>query len=76
MPAIDTPALMAPFPNDRDDVRSHSADRAAAANAIIKGSRRDLLALLVGRPTRRPLRYRADETLASAFQAAFPGAWL
>jgi hypothetical protein len=43
-------------------------------------SRRDLLALplalLLGRPTRRPLRYRADETLASASHAAFPGAWL
>ncbi len=41
--------------------------------AVIEGASRDLLALLLGRPTVRPLRYSGDETLGHAFRRAFPG---
>lgn len=60
---------------DGDTVRSHPADPATPsdAGAVIRGSSRDLLALLLGRPTRAPLRLGGDSALARRFSAAFPG---
>jgi uncharacterized protein (TIGR03083 family) len=43
------------------------------ADAVIAGSSRDLLALLLGRPARRPLRTAGNRALAAAFGRAFPG---
>jgi uncharacterized protein (TIGR03083 family) len=42
-------------------------------SATIKGSARDLVALLLGRPFREGLAYTGDESLAEAFGRAFPG---
>jgi hypothetical protein len=49
------------------------ADAATVADAVIAGSRRDLLALLLGRPTRRDLKISGDARLGRAFREAFPG---
>ena len=49
------------------------APGAAAADATVAGSSRDLLALLLGRPTSGTLRLGGDQGLASRFGAAFPG---
>lgn len=49
------------------------ADPGATATARIEATSRDLVALLLGRPTRRPLRFAGDSDLARAFTSAFPG---
>jgi hypothetical protein len=56
-----------------DAVTSRRADRATPATATIEGTSRDLLALLLGRPTRKPLQLRGDQPFARSFSAAFPG---
>lgn len=43
------------------------------ARATITGTRRDLLALLLGRPRRQPLRIGGDREFGTAFERAFPG---
>jgi uncharacterized protein (TIGR03083 family) len=43
------------------------------ARATLVGSRRDLLALLLGRPRRRPLQIEGDVEFGAAFGRAFPG---
>jgi uncharacterized protein (TIGR03083 family) len=53
--------------------RVEAAVHAEAGEAVVKGSRRDLLALLLGRPPRRPLAYAGDVALARRFTDAFPG---
>lgn len=58
---------------DGGRVVSRPAGDGEAATAGIEGSARDLLALLLGRPTRAPLRHRGDVPFARAFSAAFPG---
>lgn len=47
--------------------------RDGAPRATIEGSRRDLLALLLDRPRRRPLRIEGDAAFGEAFSRAFPG---
>lgn len=46
---------------------------AERADAAIAGSGRDLLALLLGRPTLEPLRITGDVNLGASFSKAFPG---
>jgi uncharacterized protein (TIGR03083 family) len=58
---------------DGDAVTSRRADATTAATATIEGTSRDLLALLLGRPTRKPLHFDGDESFARSFSAAFPG---
>ena len=55
------------------DVAVRPASEADDPDAVIRGSGRDLLALLLGRPPAEPLRYEGDTELASAFPEAFPG---
>jgi uncharacterized protein (TIGR03083 family) len=43
------------------------------ADAVIEGTSRDLLALLMGRPPRQALRRAGNRALAAAFGRAFPG---
>jgi hypothetical protein len=43
------------------------------ARATVVASSRDLLALLLGRPTRRPLRWTGDVEFGNRFSSAFPG---
>ena len=54
-------------------VRSEPADRGTPATAVIEGSSRDLLALLLGRPTLHPLRISGDPAFGASFSLAFPG---
>jgi uncharacterized protein (TIGR03083 family) len=55
-------------------VRSTPADATAPpAVATIQGSSRDVLALLLGRPTNQDLELAGDVELARAFSRAFPG---
>ena len=49
------------------------ADGADPSWAVIEGTSRDLLALLLGRASRTPLRLGGDRALAAAFGRAFPG---
>lgn len=56
-----------------DDVAVRPATADDEADAVIRGSARDLLALLLGRPTARPLQHDLDVGLAAAFSKAFPG---
>jgi uncharacterized protein (TIGR03083 family) len=55
------------------DVVSRPAGDGEGAAAVIGGTSRDLLALLLGRPTLRPLTYNGDVALGRAFSEAFPG---
>jgi predicted lipid carrier protein YhbT len=48
-------------------------ERSRAADAVIEGSGRDLLALLLGRPPRHGLEIRGDQQWGRAFERAFPG---
>ena len=59
---VDGESVEANVANDHDD-----------ADAVIRGTSRDLLALLLGRPTLEPLTYRGDRDLGDAFTRAFPG---
>ena len=54
-------------------VTSAAAPPDLAADAVIEGTGRDLLALLLGRPPLEPLRLGGDVALAAAFGRAFPG---
>ncbi len=54
-------------------VDARPADRGAQPRAVIAGSGRDLLALLLGRPPLRPLRLSGDLAFAGQFSRAFPG---
>lgn len=58
---------------DGDSVESRPAIEADDARAMIEGTSRDLLALLLGRPPRRPLRRSGDVAFAGSFERAFPG---
>jgi uncharacterized protein (TIGR03083 family) len=69
--ANDGPAYLVSV--DGDAVTAHPADHATPASAVVEGSSRDLLALLLGRPVRTALRFRGDESFARSFSAAFPG---
>jgi hypothetical protein len=54
-------------------VRSEPADGNASATAVIEGSSRDLLAMLLGRPPLHPLRITGDRAFGASFSRAFPG---
>ena len=54
-------------------VTVEAADRNTVADAVIEGSQRDLLALLLGRPRRREMKITGDVGLGRAFREAFPG---
>jgi uncharacterized protein (TIGR03083 family) len=58
---------------DGELVQSRPATDDEQATATIGGSARDLLALLLGRPRRRPLRLNGDIQFARSFADAFPG---
>jgi uncharacterized protein (TIGR03083 family) len=55
------------------EVTSLPADPDAPATAVMAGSSRDLLALLLGRPPLRPLVVTGDESFGHGFGRAFPG---
>jgi hypothetical protein len=69
--AIDGPCWLVSVHGDR--VASEPAEPNTPADAVIEGTGRDLLALLLGRPPRRALSMRGDTRLAGAFSEAFPG---
>jgi uncharacterized protein (TIGR03083 family) len=54
-------------------VESAPAPRGDPARSVIEGTNRDLLALLLGRPTIEPLRITGDLAFGEAFTAVFPG---
>jgi uncharacterized protein (TIGR03083 family) len=56
---------------DRPGEPQHRAD--AEVDAVIEGSSRDVLALLLGRPTQQPLAIRGDPAAAAEFTRTFPG---
>jgi uncharacterized protein (TIGR03083 family) len=56
-----------------DGVSSSPAPPDSTARATITGSSRDLLSLLLGRPTVDALRISGDREFAQRFEAAFPG---
>jgi uncharacterized protein (TIGR03083 family) len=69
--AVDGPAYRVSVAGT--EVTSRPADPDAAATAVIAGSSRDLLALLLGRPAMRPLVVTGDVTFGHGFGRAFPG---
>jgi uncharacterized protein (TIGR03083 family) len=58
---------------NRDSVESRPALDDDIALATIRGSNRDLLALLLGRPQRQPLATSGNIAFAHTFEKAFPG---
>ncbi len=58
---------------DGRTVTVEPAEEGTVADAVIEGSSRDLLALLLGRPPRQALTLAGDTGLARAFARAFPG---
>jgi maleylpyruvate isomerase len=58
---------------DGNSVISRPAVGADETTAVISGSGRDLLALLLGRPLLHELRFFGDQAFAQSFQRAFPG---
>jgi maleylpyruvate isomerase len=58
---------------DGDDVHTELAEPTENANAVIEGTSRNLLALLLGRPVRGRLRTRGNVEIAQSFTRAFPG---
>ena len=56
-----------------DVVTSEAVDTEAPADAEIEASRRDLLAMLLGRPLKGEIVTRGDSGLAGMFPRAFPG---
>jgi uncharacterized protein (TIGR03083 family) len=56
-----------------DTVTSHTSVPVAVADATLRCSSRDLLALLLGRPTNAPLEWVGNTDLGAQFKAAFPG---
>lgn len=69
--ATDGPCQLVSVHGDR--VTSEPAEPTTAADAVIEGTSRDLLALLVGRPPTRTLALLGDPHLAAAFGEVFPG---
>jgi uncharacterized protein (TIGR03083 family) len=57
----------------KEGVDSAPTTSASPARAVIEASSRDLLALLLGRPSVRPLRITGDTAFGEAFSKAFPG---
>lgn len=57
---------------DGDRVTSHPAQPDDAARGTIQGTARDLFAMLLGRSTLEPLRFRGDVSFAKSFHQAFP----
>lgn len=70
--ADDGPAYLVSVDGDGVVSRPASPDARGKADAVIEASSCDLLALLLGRPT-RALRVSGDTALAHAFPRAFPG---
>jgi len=56
-----------------DGVQSHPAERDTPSTAVIDGTSRDLLALLLGRPLRQRLEISGDREFGASFARAFPG---
>ena len=56
-----------------DGVESQPAERDTPSTAVIDGTSRDLLALLLGRPWRQPLEVSGDREFGASFSRAFPG---
>jgi maleylpyruvate isomerase len=56
-----------------DGVESHPAEDDTPSTAVIDGTSRDLLALLLGRPLRQPLEISGDREFGASFSRAFPG---
>ncbi len=56
-----------------DGATAEETDGAAAGEAVVKGSRRDLLAMLLGRPPLDELKFEGDIALARRLHEAFPG---
>lgn len=54
-------------------VESRPAGDDAPATAVIEAASRDLLALLLGRPLRTPLKISGDRDFGASFSRAFPG---
>ena len=54
-------------------VESKPAPSDTSATAVIDGTSRDLLALLLGRPLRAPLEISGDREFGASFSRAFPG---
>jgi hypothetical protein len=69
--AIDGPTFMVSVSGDV--VEAHPADPKSKATAVIEATRRDLLALLLGRPFIEAPHIRGDVEFGEAFPAAFPG---
>jgi hypothetical protein len=53
--------------------RAELTDRLGADDAVVKGARRNLLALLLGRPPLGELSHGGDAVRAQRFSEAFPG---
>jgi hypothetical protein len=71
--ATDGPRWLVAVNGDRVESRPAGPGDEAGVDATIEGSSRDLLALLLGRPPRQPLRLGGDKAFAESFQRAFPG---
>jgi len=56
-----------------DAVQAQRAETETPATAVIDGTSRDLLALLLGRPPREPLVISGDREFGASFSRAFPG---
>ena len=54
-------------------VTVEDAEPTAASDAVIEGSSRDLLALLLGREARHTLSKRGNIAFAESFSLVFPG---
>jgi len=54
-------------------VESRPATDDTPATAVLDGTSRDLLALLLGRPSRAPLEISGDRDFGASFARAFPG---
>lgn len=70
--ATDGPTWLVTVDGGRVEARPATPGVEAEADATVEGSSRDLLALLLGRPPRRPLRLGGDLALAESFGRAFP----
>jgi maleylpyruvate isomerase len=69
--ARDGPAFRVGISGEVVESRPARADE--TADAVIDGSSRDLLAVLLGRPRREPIGLRGDPHVAEMFQRVFPG---
>jgi uncharacterized protein (TIGR03083 family) len=67
----DAPAYLVAVAGER--VAARPAEAGTAARAVIAGSSRDLLALVLGRPPRHELRLSGDVAFARQFSRALPG---